>query len=102
MAVADSHAAKHAGSQTHMARSFRSVISGLHTQYPDQLRADQFLNEFEGFVRARQEGKGIELPQFVLALLAQRSHARLPAVGMPRPAASVADKMDLAVGRRVV
>ena len=78
---------------------FDPLFPDFNTQYPDQLRADQFLNEFEGFVRARQEGKGIELPQFVLLYL-PNDHTHGTAVGMPRPAASVADN-DLAVGRVV-
>ena len=36
---------------------------------PDQLRADEFLNEFGAFVRAREEGKGPNLPSFVLLYL---------------------------------
>ena len=71
----------------------------FNTEYPDQLRADEFLNEFEGFVRARKEGKGTELPAFVLLYLPDdHTHGTTP--GKPRPAASVADN-DLAVGRVV-
>jgi len=57
------------------------------------------LNEFEGFVRARQEGKGAELPSFVLLYLPD-DHTAGTRPGMPRPAASVADN-DLALGRVV-
>ena len=71
----------------------------FNTDYPDQLRADEFLNEFEGFVRARQEGKGTELPQFVLLYLPD-DHTGGTRAGRPTPAASVADN-DLAVGRVV-
>ena len=71
----------------------------FNTEYPDQLRADEFLNEFDGFVRARQEKKGTELPAFVLLYLPDdHTHGTTP--GKPRPAASVADN-DLAVGRVV-
>src|SRR5262249_25630111 len=69
----------------------------FETSYPDQLRADEFLNEFEGFVRARNEGKGTELPQFVLLYLPD-DHTAGTRPGYPRPTASVADN-DLAVGR---
>lgn len=65
--------------------------------YPDQLRVDEFLNEFEGFVRARQEGKGTELPQFVILYL-PNDHTSGTKPGMPRPAAMVTDN-DLALGR---
>ncbi len=69
----------------------------FNTDYPDQLRADEFLNEFEGFVRARTDGKGTELPQFVLLYLPDdHTHGTTP--GHPRPTASVADN-DLALGR---
>jgi hypothetical protein len=69
----------------------------FNTEYPDQLRADEFLNEFDGFVRAR--GTGAQLPAFVLLYLPDdHTHGTTP--GKPRPAASVADN-DLAVGRVV-
>lgn len=71
----------------------------FNTEYPDQLRADEFLNEFEGFVRARKAGKGTELPAFVLLYMPD-DHTHGTTAGKPRPAASVADN-DLAVGRVV-
>ncbi|MBZ5570877.1 MAG: beta-propeller fold lactonase family protein [Acidobacteriia bacterium] len=71
----------------------------FNTAYPDQLRADEFLNEFEGFVQARKEHKGTELPAFVLLYLPD-DHTHGTSPGAPRPAASVADN-DLAVGRIV-
>ena len=69
----------------------------FNTDYPDQLRADEFLSEFDGFVRAHQEGKGEQLPRFVLLYLPD-DHTHGTAPGSPRPTASVADN-DLAVGR---
>jgi DNA-binding beta-propeller fold protein YncE len=78
---------------------FDPAFPSFNTEYPDQLRADEFLNEFDGFVRARTQGKGTELPQFVLLYLPDdHTHGTTP--GKPRPAASVADN-DLAVGRVV-
>ena len=71
----------------------------FNTEYPDQLRADEFLNEFQEFVRARKEGQGTELPSFILLYLPD-DHTHGTAAGKPRPAASVADN-DLAVGRVV-
>src|SRR5579872_71372 len=71
----------------------------FNTDYPDQLRTDEFVNEFGAFVQARQEGKGAELPQFVLLYLPD-DHTHGTAPGHPRPAASVADN-DLALGRVV-
>jgi DNA-binding beta-propeller fold protein YncE len=78
---------------------FHPQYPDFNTEYPDQLRADLFLNEFDGFVQARKEGKGTQLPAFVLLYLPDdHTHGTTP--GKPRPAASVADN-DLAVGRVV-
>jgi hypothetical protein len=68
-------------------------------EYPDQLRADELLNEFASFVRARQGGQGTELPAFVLLYL-PNDHTLGTAKGKPSPSASVADN-DLALGRVV-
>jgi hypothetical protein len=78
---------------------FDPLFPDFNTEYPDQFRADEFLNEFDGFVRARKEGKGSELPAFVLLYL-PNDHTHGTTAGKPRPAASVADN-DLAVGRVV-
>ncbi len=79
---------------------FDPLFPDFNTRYSDQLRADEFLNEFDGFVRARKEGKGAtELPAFtLLSVPDDHTHGTTP--GKPRPAASVADN-DLAVGRVV-
>jgi DNA-binding beta-propeller fold protein YncE len=65
--------------------------------YPDQLRADEFLNEFADFVKARGTPK--ELPQFIQLYL-PNDHTGGTRAGKPTPRASVADN-DLAVGRVV-
>ncbi|HYM05471.1 MAG TPA: phosphoesterase [Terriglobales bacterium] len=78
---------------------FSPLFPDFNTEYPDQLRADLFLNEFGEFVQARKDGKGTQLPAFVLLYLPDdHTHGTTP--GKPRPAASVADN-DLAVGRVV-
>ena len=78
---------------------FDPLYPDFNTDYPDQLRADEFLNEFDGFVKAREEGKGTELPAFVLLYLPD-DHTAGKKSGSPKPTASVADN-DLALGRVV-
>jgi len=69
----------------------------FNTDYPDQLRADEFLREFEEFVKAKGSAK--ELPQFTLLYLPD-DHTGGTRPGKPTPQASVADN-DLALGRVV-
>jgi len=66
---------------------------------PDQLRVDEFLNEFDEFVKAKKSGKDDELPQFVLMRL-PNDHTAGTKHGFPTPSASVAEN-DLAEGRLV-
>ncbi len=61
--------------------------------YPDQLRADEFLREYRGFLRHGH------LPQLMILWLPD-DHTAGADPGFPRPAASVADN-DLALGRIV-
>src|SRR6266852_29511 len=67
------------------------------TDYPDQLRTDEFLRDFDEFVKAKGTAK--ELPQFTLLYLPD-DHTGGTRPGRPTPRASVADN-DLAVGRVV-
>jgi DNA-binding beta-propeller fold protein YncE len=80
---------------------FDPLYPDFQTEYPDQLRADEFMNEFSAYVRAREakEGPEFELPQFVLLYLPD-DHTGGTRPNFPRPAASVADN-DLALGRVV-
>jgi hypothetical protein len=80
---------------------FDPLFPDFNTDYPDQLRADEFLNEFGAYVRAREgnEGADLELPSFVLLYLPD-DHTGGTRPNLPRPAASVADN-DLALGRVV-
>jgi DNA-binding beta-propeller fold protein YncE len=78
---------------------FDPRYADFRIDYPDQLRVDEFLNEFEGFVKARKERQGTELPQFVILRL-PNDHTLGTKPGLPTPEASVADN-DLAVGRVV-
>ncbi len=80
---------------------FDPLYPDFNTDYPDQLRADEFLNEFSAYVRAREQNESSEfqLPAFVLLYLPD-DHTGGTRPERPRPAASVADN-DLAVGRVV-
>ncbi len=80
---------------------FDPLYPDFNTDYPDQLRADEFMNEFDAFVRARQahEGPEFELPSFVLLYLPD-DHTGGTRPDRARPAANVADN-DLALGRVV-
>ena len=71
----------------------------FNPDYPDQLRVDEFLSEFDGFVKGRGQGKEKELPQFIVMHL-PNDHTGGTRPGHPTPSASVADN-DLAVGRIV-
>ncbi len=80
---------------------FDPLYPDFNTDYPDQLRADEFLNEFAAYTRARESNQGPEfqLPAFVLLYLPD-DHTGGTRPERPRPAASVADN-DLALGRVV-
>ncbi|HKH97942.1 MAG TPA: bifunctional YncE family protein/alkaline phosphatase family protein [Candidatus Sulfotelmatobacter sp.] len=80
---------------------FDPLYPDFNTDYPDQLRADEFLNEFGAYVRAREEKEGpeFELPSFVLLYLPD-DHTGGTRPEHARPAANVADN-DLALGRVV-
>jgi len=78
---------------------FDPLYPDFNTDYPDQLRADEFLNEFGAYVRAHEahEGAEFELPSFVLLYLPD-DHTGGTRPNRARPAANVADN-DLALGR---
>jgi len=78
---------------------FDPNYADFQVEYPDQFRADEFLREFTGFVKARETGTGNQLPNFVLLRL-PNDHTAGTRPGSPTPNASVADN-DLAVGRVV-
>jgi hypothetical protein len=74
-------------------------FASFNVEYPDQLRVDEFLSEFDGFVKARGQGKDKELPQLITMHL-PNDHTGGTRPGRPTPSANVADN-DLAVGRIV-
>ena len=71
----------------------------FNVDYPDQLRADEFLNEFQGFVQSRKDGQGEQFPNLVIMHL-PNDHTGGTRAGKAAPTASVADN-DLALGRIV-
>ncbi|HLK04885.1 MAG TPA: hypothetical protein VKT53_10645 [Candidatus Acidoferrum sp.] len=88
--------AKNIASVVELQGHFDPRFPDFDVAYPDQLRADEFLNEFSDFVSGRKNGKDA-MPQFILLRLPNDHTAGLRK-GQPRPAASVADN-DLAIGR---
>ena len=90
--------AEDVASEVELQGHFDPRYADFEVAYPDQLRADEFLNEFHGFVTAREAGKDT-MPQFILLRLPDDHTAGLTK-GQPKPAASVADN-DLAIGRVV-
>lgn len=74
-------------------------FASFNVDYPDQLRVDEFLSEFKGFVEGRGKGKDKELPNLIIMHLPD-DHTGGTRPGKPTPSASVADN-DLALGRIV-
>jgi DNA-binding beta-propeller fold protein YncE len=90
--------AKNVASEVELEGHFDPLYPDFEVAYPDQLRADEFLNEFQQFVDSRKAGKDT-MPQFILLRLPD-DHTAGGVKNKPRPVASVADN-DLAVGRVV-
>jgi DNA-binding beta-propeller fold protein YncE len=90
--------AKNIASQVELRGHFDPRYPDFELAYPDQLRADEFLNEFNEFVTSRKAGKDT-MPQFIL-LRFPNDHTAGGTKNKPRPTASVADN-DLAIGRAV-
>jgi len=90
--------AKNVAAEAELRGHFDPLFPDFEVSYPDQLRADEFLNEFNKFVTERQAGKDT-MPQFILLRL-PNDHTAGGTMGQPRPTASVADN-DLAIGRVV-
>ena len=90
--------AKNIAAEPELRGHFDPLFPDFEVAYPDQLRVDEFLNEFNKFVESRKSGRD-ELPQFILLRLPNDHTAGLTK-GKPTPSASVADN-DLAVGRAV-
>ena len=77
---------------------FDPQFPDFQLDFPDQLRVEEFLNKFRGWVSEKQAGRDT-MPNFIQLRL-PNDHTAGTRPGMPRPAASIADN-DLAVGRAV-
>lgn len=77
---------------------FDPRFADFRVDYPDQLRADEFLNEFQRFVLDRKAGTDT-MPRLIVLRL-PNDHTGGTRPGKATPAASVADN-DLALGRVV-
>jgi DNA-binding beta-propeller fold protein YncE len=91
--------AKNVATKPELRNHFDPRAADFNLDYPDQLRVDEFLNEFAGFTAAEESGKGLILPNYVLLRLGN-DHTSGTRPGHASPAAAVADN-DLAVGRAV-
>ena len=79
---------------------FDPLFADFRTEYPDQMRMDEFLREFNQFVTARKRHDlAHQLPQLIVMRL-PNDHTGGTRERFPTPAASVADN-DLALGRLV-
>jgi DNA-binding beta-propeller fold protein YncE len=92
------------GTKPELLGHFDERYADFKSEYPDQLRMDEFLNEFEQFVAARRDpklrlDKTKVLPELIVLRL-PNDHTLGTKAEMPTPAASVADN-DLALGRLV-
>src|SRR6266568_2708496 len=61
--------ARNVATKPELEASFDPRFPDFRVDYPDQLRVDEFLNEFNSFVQARASRQGNELPQFVILRL---------------------------------
>jgi DNA-binding beta-propeller fold protein YncE len=90
--------AKNVAAEVELRGHFDPLFPDFEVAYPDQLRVDEFLNEFDNFVASRKAGQDT-MPQFIQLRL-PNDHTAGGRKDQPKPAASVADN-DLAVGRAV-
>jgi len=91
--------ANHAPTKPEIVGHYDPNYATFNTSYPDQLRMDEFLREFAGFVKARETKQGEQLPNFIIMKL-PNDHTGGTRPGVPTPQANVADN-DLALGRLV-
>jgi hypothetical protein len=90
--------ARNVAAEVELRDHFDPLFPDFEVAYPDQLRADEFLNEFNNFVASRNAHQDA-MPQFILLRL-PNDHTAGGTKDKPKPTASVADN-DLAIGRVV-
>ncbi len=78
--------------------NFDPAFADFRMDYPDQLRADNFLRALQGWTQSRAAGKD-EMPALIILRL-PNDHTAGTKAGFPTPSATVADN-DLALGRVV-
>lgn len=78
---------------------FNPRFADFRMEYPDQFRADEFLNDFNQWVSVRAKSKRDPMPQFITLRL-PNDHTSGTKAGAATPAAAMADN-DLALGRIV-
>jgi hypothetical protein len=78
---------------------FNPQYADFRMEYPDQLRADVFINEFKQWAAKRTKTKRDMMPQFITLRL-PNDHTSGTKEGMATPSAALADN-DLALGRIV-
>lgn len=93
--------ARNEASKPELRGHFDPRYADFRMDYPDQLRADEFLNEFSDYAQAREQKKGsrYELPEFITLRL-PNDHTSGTRPNNATPSAAVADN-DLALGRIV-
>jgi DNA-binding beta-propeller fold protein YncE len=89
---------KNVATKPELAGNFDPLFPDFNLKFPDQLRVEEFLTHFRGWVNDRNAGKDT-MPSFIMLRL-PNDHTAGTSPGSPTPKASVADN-DLAVGRAV-
>jgi hypothetical protein len=91
--------AKNIPTKPELVGHFDPNFPDFNLNVPDQLRADEFLNEFESFMLTRARSGSDIMPRFIVLRLPD-DHTSGTKPGIATPAAAVADN-DLALGRIV-
>jgi DNA-binding beta-propeller fold protein YncE len=89
--------AENVATKPELVNHFDPNYPDFRLDFPDQLRVDEFLREFNGWMDQKKNAKADPMPQFIILRL-PNDHTAGKRPGMPTPSASVADN-DLAVGR---